>query len=830
MRKKIDLMAIPQHLSEKYLMVKQRSGYPLIPIPHLVLFPDNILPLSALTGLSEENLKKAYKGLLKFGVVSRMPSRSGADILAGFGTEATVSALIKLPDGETGALLKGGARFILQSAVKNDFGYTGSVTFAKDLPCKKTLQVQAEIKAMKSLTLQMLQHQTSLPQEVSAQILSQDDPVILCNLVVPFLSLSLKDKLKLLGNFNFPDRLRQVVQALGKELQLLQLSGRIQGQVREGLHETLKKNFLREQMHLIRKELGEAGDSAEDELSLLKKELLEKTLPESVRESVTKELNRLTTIPPSSPEYSIALSWLGWIRDLPWSDPSSTAEADSVKSPEDASEILNAHHAGLTKVKERILEFIAVIQHKGRVSGQILLLAGPPGIGKTSLGKSIATALGRPYVRVSLGGVRDEAEIRGHRKTYVSAMPGKIIQAMKRAGSCRAVVLLDEIDKLGRDGAQDLSSALLEVLDPEQNSSFMDHYLGLPYDLSEVLFIATANNTYQMSIPLLDRMEQIDLQGYTEAEKLEIAQKHLIPRQKESLSLNHDSFMLHDEAVLAMIRQYTRESGVRQLNRQIEKIGRKIVMDILKARLAKTSRTPCTIGAEDLSRFLGRPVWTEESHHNSLPPGVAVGLAYTSIGGDVLYIESRRNHSPGGKSGLTLTGSLGQVMQESAQAVFSFLQSCHLPGIEAREIAESQVHIHLPAGATPKDGPSAGIALLCAMASLFSGHPLREGLAMTGEITLRGQVLPVGGIREKLLAAHRYGRKIIILPRANWRDLEEIPQDVLDEMTLYPVESMTDALKISGAISTNKSDDIPDPEVFTGFCQDKNPDSAMIYH
>ena len=447
-----------------------------------------------------------------------------------------------------------------------------------------------------------------------------------------------------------------------------------------------------------------------------------------------------------------------------------------------------------------------------------MLLSGPPGVGKTSLGKSVAEALGRPYVRVSLGGDKDEAEIRGHRRTYIGAMPGKIIQAIKQAGSDRPVILLEEIDKLGRDGMQDLSSALLEVLDPEQNKNFTDHYLSVPYDLSKVLFIATANNTYQMSAPLLDRMEHIELQGYTETEKVEIAREHLIPRQRSDLSLTANHFTVEDSAILQIIRQYTRESGVRQLNRQLGKIGRGLVRKLLATTPSNNDQTAeisSIVKASHLKKYLGNPVWTDELNHLSLPAGVSVGLAYTSVGGDILYIESRKTKVPGGKSELKLTGSLGKVMQESAHAVFSFLLSNPtLPGIDQEDILNSQVHIHLPAGATPKDGPSAGIALLCAMTSLFTGRSLRKGLAMTGEISLRGQVLPVGGIREKLLAAHRYGRKIIMLPKANWRDLEDLPKEILDDLTLYPVDSMTDVLKISGAISTGEDDVIPEPEAF----------------
>ena len=833
MRRKSASTGIPQQLKKDCILRGEKSDYPLLVLPHLMLFPDNIVPLSTLSGLSSGDLKKARKGQLKFGVISRMSSEDALkETLAGFGTEAMVTALIKLPNGELGAIIKGSRRFILSKVTKHDYGYTGTVVFADDLPHLSEGSYGPELDALKSLAAGVLKYHSGANQEAAAQLMTQEDPTVLCNMLIPLLNLSLSEKLKFLGEFSFPKRLKRVLRALGKELRLLQISSRIQDKVRNGVQDNLKKSFLREQMQMIRKELGELGARDGDEVSILKKQLQKINLPEAVLKAAMKEAERLASVHPGSPEYMVSVTWLSWIRDLPWPDAKKQRLVPE-GSFEKAVEVLNANHAGLDKVKDRILEFVAVLQHKGRVSGQILLLSGPPGVGKTTLGRSVAKALSRPYIRVSLGGVRDEAEIRGHRRTYIGAMPGKIMQAMKQAGSCRPVILLDEIDKLGRDGLQDLSSALLEVLDPEQNKHFTDHYLSLPYDLSEVLFIATANSTHQLSAPLLDRMELIELQGYTENEKLEIAVRHLIPRIKKSLSLPEDGLTVDSGALLEMIRKYTRESGVRQLNRLIEKIGRRVIRSLLEKKKQNSagSQNCMKIEASALKDYLGNQPWPEEPNQSSLPAGVAVGLAYTSVGGDILYIESRRTRASAGKGELKLTGSLGQVMQESAQAVFSFLLSGpKLPGLDPQELADSQVHIHLPAGATPKDGPSAGVALLCGMASLFTGRSLREGLAMTGEITLRGQVLPVGGIREKLLAAHRYGRRTIILPRSNWKDLEELPSEVLSSMTLYPVESMIDALKISGAVDIDNPEDLPMPEVFKAPESTRPTGRLAVYH
>jgi ATP-dependent Lon protease len=495
----------------------------------------------------------------------------------------------------------------------------------------------------------------------------------------------------------------------------------------------------------------------------------------------------------------VSWTYINWIKDLPWN-----AEDNKIKSLPlaKAKKIFDKNHFGLDKVKERILEYIAVLQHRGNIPGQILLLNGPPGVGKTSLVKSIAEALNRPYAKVSLGGVHDEAEIRGHRRTYIGSMPGKILHAVKETGSSKAVILLDEIDKVGTSSGRELSSALLEVLDPEQNKNFVDHYLALPFDLSQIIFVATANHLSDISAPLLDRMESLTLPGYTEQEKIMIATGHLMPAICKELKLTKRQFSLSRSFLSIVINNYTREAGVRQLKRELQTIGRKIVKSIVSKSKNKPVIRP---KIDNIMSLLGPPHFLDEPKDKVLQPGVSIGLAYTQFGGDILYIESRKMPSSGQKGKLSLTGSLGKVMQESAQTCLWYLVSnADTLGLDRKEIEASDVHLHFPDGATPKDGPSAGLAILCTLVSLFKDKSLPNQIAMTGEITLRGQVLPVGGIKEKLLAAHRYNKRKVIIPYTNFLDLEELPQDALNELEIYPIKKMEEVLYVSGLLKGNK--------------------------
>ncbi len=790
-----------QELSARFDSLEEHVDLPLLILPKIVLFPGQSLPISSLDGLRGVDLQLAQKGLLRIGVLSQIEgaTNESAPQLSLFGTEAIITGLIKLSDGGYGAILKGVRRLIVNAIMKKKHGYTGNVTIVADKEFRKTSQFLASVKALKSLINKVIKINPVIPQETVALLYTTDDPVLMCDLITPHLSIATKDKLAILSSHDFRLRMRNVLKHLSREVELLELSSRIQEEVRNDMHENLKKSFLREQMGAIKRELGEL-DGDVDEIEEMRSKFEALALSKEARSSVVKELDRLGMMHPGSPEYMVAWNYLNWIKELPWgpSDPKKQVEVQAPNLDE-AARILDKSHYGLDKVKERILESIAILQHRGDLNGQILLLVGPPGVGKTSLVRSIAEALGRPFAQISLGGVKDEAEVRGHRRTYIGAMPGKIIQALKAAGRTDCVVLLDEIDKVGSGASQqsDLSSALLEILDPEQNKQFTDHYLGFPFDLSKVIFIATANSLDGISGPLLDRMERIAMSSYTENEKIHIAKTHIIPSLRREFKLSAHDFSIDPETSRIVIRKYTREAGVRQLRRDFSTIGRKIVRQIV----SKRRRVPVCV--ENLNEYLGQPRFSEEPNSATLPCGVAIGLAYTAFGGDILYIESTKSLTSDAKSGgLTVTGSLGKVMKESVQTAYSFILSqSELLGLKKEVIEKSNLHIHFPDGATPKDGPSAGVAILCTMLSLFSEKPISASIAMTGEITLRGKVLPVGGIKEKLLAAHRYGKRDIIIPKENWSDLDDLPAEIVKDLRLYPIDHMHEALLITNLVS-----------------------------
>lgn len=780
---------------------------PLFVLPKMTIFPDTSIAITSLTNSRISELAGAHKQYSRIAIATYTGndlekdkgSKNLKKHLSPVGTEALIVGIVKLERGELGIVFQGKRRFYLKDVKKDsDKNLSAKVQFCTDRPVKMTTSFKAIQESLKTFTLKAVRLNPNIPQETAALLSSTDDFDLMANLIVPFLSLSLEERLELLGTFDRRTRFMKIIKQLSQDVKLFELSSKIQKGVQGDLQENIRRNFLYEQIAAIKKELGDSDDET-DEIEELHKSIEKLDLPEATKKVVMKEIDRLEMMTPSAPEYLVSWTFINWIKDLPWSTETGE-EKLSLANLSQAKKVIDSSHYGLDKVKERILEYLAVVKHKGHISGQILLLSGPPGVGKTSLARAIAESLGRPFAKIALGGVKDEAEIRGHRKTYIGAMPGKIIQAIKDAGSNQAVVLLDEIDKVGSQspGLGDLSSALLEVLDPEQNKVFTDHYLSVPFDLSKVIFICTANTSYHIPEPLLDRMDVLNIPGYTPHEKLMITKEHIIPAIRKDFKLTARQFNLSDSLIKLVINHYTREAGVRQLKREFETLGRKVVSSLVHK---KSIAGPLKITRSNLIEQLGPPKFLDEPKDRSLMPGVSIGLAYTSVGGDILYIESRKVTSTSGKGRLLLTGSLGKVMQESAQTCLSFiLAHADELGLSQKEIEESDIHLHFPDGATPKDGPSAGNAILTALVSLLKDKKVESSFAMTGEITLRGQVLPVGGIKEKLLAAHRYGKRKIIIPWNNWLDLDDLPKEVTKDLSIYPVKDMMDVLKITKLI------------------------------
>ena len=756
---------------------------PLLPLRSDLVFPQTVVPLVVNRSSGIRLVDDVLVGERLVGLAGQLHpevDEPGMNDLFPTICVGTVLKMLKFPDGSTRIVCQGQTRAKLVRVVQTEPYLIGEVEPLEEVE-EEGVELDALAHHVGRLFQRMVDQSQQIPEELQVAAMNTREPGRFADLLASSLPFSIEERQAMLGEVNVRARLELLGQYLSRQLAVLELSTKIQEQVGSELSKAQRDHFLRQQMKAIQEELGE-GDLENPEVAELWERIKEANPPEEVQREAERELERLVGMHPSSAEYSIVRTYLDWLAILPWNQ-TSRDRLDLRR----ARKILDADHYDLEKIKERILEYLAVRKLKKDMKGPILCFAGPPGTGKTSLGKSIAKALGREFIRISLGGVHDEAEIRGHRRTYVAAMPGRIIQGLRKAGTSNPVFMLDEVDKLGADFRGDPSSALLEVLDPEQNSTFRDHYLDVDFDLSKVMFIATANMLETIPSPLLDRMEVLNLPGYSEEEKTLIAQKYIIPKQLDAHGLVGDDLEITDLALKRIIAEYTREAGLRNLEREIAAICRKTAR-----RRAEGKRKLATVGPRQVPELLGPSRYFRELADRTGVPGVATGLAWTPSGGEILFIEAT---GMPGKGGLTLTGLLGDSMRESAQAAMSYLRSHSKPlDLDAAKIGETDVHIHVPAGAVPKDGPSAGVAIAAALISLFRGKPINQELAMTGEVTLTGRVLPVGGVREKVLAARRAGINTVILPRHNEKDLVEIPQEVKADLTFRLVDTLDDVL------------------------------------
>lgn len=762
------------------------NDLPILPLRNTVLFPGVVIPITVGREKSIKAVTDAYKTDKLIGVLTQKDANledpSPADLFS-IGTVARIVKLIKMPDGGTTIIIQGRKRFQLTSITAEEPYYKASVMLLEDDLSSVNKDFDAVTATIKDLATQIIQTSPNLPTEATIILKNIENTSFLINFVSNNLNCELIEKQSLLEINSIKDRAEKLIDLLNKELQFAELKNKVANKTRVEIDKQQKEYFLQQQMKSIKEELG--GDANEKEIAEMKKKAESKKWPETAKEMFTTGIHKLERMHPSTPDYSVVYNHLDLLLDLPWHEY--TTDNYDLKH---ASKVLDDDHYGMKKIKARILEYLAVLKLKGDMKSPILCFTGPPGIGKTSLGRSIAHAVGRKYVRVSLGGLHDESEIRGHRKTYIGAMPGRIIQNIRKIKSSNPVMILDEIDKIGNDFRGDPSSALLEVLDPEQNHTFYDNYLELEYDLSKVLFIATANNIQNIQPALRDRLEIIDLSGYAVEEKIEIAQRHLIPKQKEAHGLSKFSFRINNKVLEKIIESYTRESGVRELDRQLAS-----VMRYQAKEYALRGKIKSTLASAEVEKILGGPRYTNEIYKTANMPGVAVGLAWTYVGGDILFIETLLSE---GKGEVKLTGNLGNVMKESASTALSYLQANgNKYGISNELFKNKNVHIHVPEGAVPKDGPSAGITMLSSLASAFTGRKIRSYLAMTGEITLRGQVLPVGGIKEKVLAAKRAGLKEIILCSQNEKDIKEIDGEFLKGMRFHYVKTMNQVLELA---------------------------------
>jgi ATP-dependent Lon protease len=760
----------------------------VLPLHEFVFFPGMGFPLQVSSDSSKQLIDDALLAERMIAIVShkKLEAEEGKSIkvdqLFSVGVVGYIHKIDKTKEGVYQVLISASKKVrILEYTTKKP--YLKAKVKVIEMKKESDQEVDALVLNLRD-QFKKLTELAQLPPELFMTIMALNDPYFIGYLIVSQLNLSLKEEQEILEIEDLKKLLRRATTELNKRLETVEMSHDIQKAVKEDMDEKQRKFFLRQQLNAIRKELGEE-DEKNVELEELRARVAATKMSDSVRKVAEKELDRLARIHPSSPEHTVSRNYLEWILDLPW-EISTTDNLDLAL----AQRTLDEDHYGLAKIKKRILEFLAVRKLKQDMHGPILCFVGPPGVGKTSLGQSIARTMGRKFVRISLGGVRDEAEIRGHRRTYIGALPGRIIQSLKKAGSNNPLFMLDEIDKLGMDFRGDPSSALLEVLDPEQNSTFADHYLEIAFDLSKIMFITTANILDTIPGPLRDRMEVVELPGYTEDEKLMIAKRHLVGKQMEAHAITADDLEIQDAAIRAIIRSYTREAGVRNLERELAAVCRGVARDIVGGKTGKT-----IVGADDVQHFLGPVRFFPEMKTRSWGPGLATGLAWTPVGGQLLFIEAAKMS---GKGGLALTGKLGEVMKESASAALTYIRS-HAKRMKINEdiFGQSDLHIHVPEGAIPKDGPSAGVAMVVALTSLLTNQPVRKDIAMTGEITLRGDVLPVGGIKEKVLAAIQAGIKDVILPYLNEKDVIEIPKDVKKGIKFHLVHSIDEALKIA---------------------------------
>ncbi len=763
------------------------SALPVLPLRDMVTYPDTLTPLA----VGQERSIKLVNDVLSgeralVMVASRDPAldEPGPEDLYDVGVAGIVARMLKVPDGTVRILVQGTQRVRLGEFIAEEPYLVARIEEMPDV-IEESQELEALTRNVQRTFSEIIEQIPYLPEELQLAVTNIEDPSALCHLISGALRISTDEKQRLLEQTDVGKRLRSLSEILARELEVIQLGSKIQSQVQSEIEKGQREYYLREQLKAIQDELGE-GDERQAEINELRERIEEAGLPEHARKQADRELGRLEKLPPAAAEYGVIRTYLEWLTELPWA-----AETEDQLELKHAREVLDADHYDLEQIKERILEYLAVRKLKPDSPGPILCFVGPPGVGKTSLGRSIARALGREFERISVGGVRDESEIRGHRRTYIGAMPGTIIRALRDAGSRNPVFMIDEIDKMGTDFRGDPASAMLEVLDPSQNDSFRDHYLDLPFDLSDVMFITTANMLEPIPGPLRDRMEVIQLSGYTLDEKLHIAKRYLVPRQIEANGLKPSQIGFADPAIRAIVEEYTREAGVRGLERELGNVCRKIAREIAEGkRKGKTQ-----ISAKRARELLGRRKFFAEVKRRTREPGVATGLAWTPTGGEVLFIEAT---AMPGTGKLTITGQLGDVMRESAQAAHSYVRG-HLgeiaPDQPAEWFAENDLHVHVPAGAVPKDGPSAGVAMTVALASLVRGKRVSADVAMTGEVTLTGQVLPVGGLKEKSLAAQRAGIKRVIVPARNEGDIAEIPEHELGNLEFTYVEQIGEALE-----------------------------------
>ncbi len=759
---------------------------PILPLRNTILFPGVVLPITVGRDKSIIAVKEAYKANKLIGVVGQTDGNieepEFKDIYT-IGTVAQIMRMIKMPDGSTTAIIQGRHRFVVKELVQSEPFMKAKIELLQDTMPVDDKEFDASVLSIKDLAAEIIKLNPQIPSEASIVLRNIANPVTLTHFISSNLNISTYEKQQLLEVADMRKRVRSVLEYLDRELQMLQMKSDIQNKVKQDIDKQQRDFFLSQQLKTIQEELGMHG--SDKDIQRLKDKMSKLTLPAKAKEQVDKELEKLQRMNPAAAEYSVVLNYIELILDLPWGIY--TKDDFNIKK---AGKVLANDHFGLDKVKDRILEYLAVLKLKGDLKSPILCLVGPPGVGKTSLGQSIAKALGRKYVRIALGGLHDEAEVRGHRKTYIGAMPGRIIQSLKKAKSSNPVFILDEVDKIGADYKGDPSSALLEVLDPEQNHAFYDNYLELEYDLSKVLFIATANSLQTIQPALRDRMEIIPIEGYSIEEKLQIAKKHLLPKQLSNHGLKPKQVQLTDKVLDRLIEEYTKESGVRELDRQLASVMRNVAK-----KVALNEKYNPNVKEDDLGKILGPEKFDKSIYTEENIPGVSVGLAWTPVGGDILFIESTLNKGTGN---VTITGNLGTVMKESASTALTFLKANALKmGIEPDVFKKVDVHLHFPEGAVPKDGPSAGITILTSLASLFTQRKVKPYLAMTGEITLRGRVMPVGGIKEKILAAKRAGIKDIIMCEKNRKDVAQINPDYIKNIRFHYVKHMDEVMELA---------------------------------